>query len=88
MECDGPVQVLLGDAAAPRQRDAWTQSHVLEDPGPRAEAPHHLGRGLKSAVREGWGLREGPPACRLGRGLGWPLRLTPPFCSTRVTLLP
>lgn len=62
MECDGPTQVLLGDAAAPRRRDARPQSHVLEDSGPRAESPHHLGRGLKSAVREGWGLREGPAA--------------------------
>lgn len=78
MERDGPTQVLSGDAAAPRQRDAWAQSHVLKDPGPRAEPPHHLGRGLKSVVREGWGLRERLTAqhplldshAQVGEGLG------------------
>lgn len=46
MKGDRAAQVLPGQAAAPAERDAGAQGHVLEDPGARAEPPHHLGRGL------------------------------------------
>lgn len=45
MKGDRAVQALPGQGAAPTERDARAQGHVLEDPGARTEPPHHLGRG-------------------------------------------
>lgn len=45
MKGDGAAQVLPRQAAAPAERDAGAQGHVLKDAGACAEPPHHLGRG-------------------------------------------